>query len=209
MRSKQITWKCSAALAISTLTILVGSSSCVSLLSSFRNASVATTSVATTQPLRSIQGNSTWVYAIAISPDGRTLASDSADRTVKLWQMPTGKLLHSLIGHDGVVWSVAFSPDGKRLASGSNDNTIKLWGLPEGKLLENLIGHERGVRQALASKGTKWYYITGARNLENLSPDTWTLDQALLDRPGNVDIQLALNQLSVISYQLSGVWWGI
>jgi pimeloyl-ACP methyl ester carboxylesterase len=48
------------------------------------------------------------------------------------------------------------------------------------------------VRQALASKGTKWYYITGVRNLENISPDTWTLDQALLDRPGNIDIQLAL-----------------
>lgn len=48
------------------------------------------------------------------------------------------------------------------------------------------------VRQALTSKGTKWYYITGARNLENLNPDTWTLDQALLDRPGNMDIQLAL-----------------
>jgi pimeloyl-ACP methyl ester carboxylesterase len=48
------------------------------------------------------------------------------------------------------------------------------------------------VRQALASKGTKWYYITGARNLENLSPDTWVLDQALLNRPGNIDIQLSL-----------------
>ncbi|MEJ6484757.1 alpha/beta hydrolase [Nostoc punctiforme UO1] len=48
------------------------------------------------------------------------------------------------------------------------------------------------VRQALASKGTKWYYITGVRNPENISPDTWTLDQALLDRPGNIDIQLAL-----------------
>ena len=48
------------------------------------------------------------------------------------------------------------------------------------------------VRQALATKGAKWYYTTGARNLENLSPDTWTLDGAFLDRPGNLDIQLAL-----------------
>ena len=48
------------------------------------------------------------------------------------------------------------------------------------------------VRQALATKGTKWYYTTGARNLENLNPDTWTLDGAFLDRPGNLDIQLAL-----------------
>ncbi|HEY9630579.1 MAG TPA: alpha/beta hydrolase [Coleofasciculaceae cyanobacterium] len=48
------------------------------------------------------------------------------------------------------------------------------------------------VRQALVNKGAKWYYTTGARNLESLSPDTWTLDEAFLDRLGNVDIQLAL-----------------
>ncbi|WP_257236443.1 WD40 repeat domain-containing protein [Nostoc sp. 'Peltigera malacea cyanobiont' DB3992] len=83
MRSKQITWKSSAALAISTLTILVGSSSCTSLLSSLRRKSVATISVATTQPLRSLQGNSTWVYALAISPDGRFLANGSYDKKLK------------------------------------------------------------------------------------------------------------------------------
>ncbi len=48
------------------------------------------------------------------------------------------------------------------------------------------------VRQALTTKSAKWHYITGVRNLENLSPDTWILDQAFLDRPGNMDIQLAL-----------------
>ncbi|PZV10073.1 MAG: hydrolase [Leptolyngbya sp.] len=48
------------------------------------------------------------------------------------------------------------------------------------------------VRQTMTADATKRYYTTGARNLENLSPDTWTLDQALLDRPGNLEIQLAL-----------------
>ncbi|BDI19296.1 hydrolase [Nostoc cf. commune SO-36] len=62
------------------------------------------------------------------------------------------------------------------------------------------------VRQALASKGTKWYYITGARNPENLSPDTWTLDQALLDRPGNMDIQLALKYDYQFNVRLYPQW---
>lgn len=48
------------------------------------------------------------------------------------------------------------------------------------------------VRQTMIPEATRRYYTTGAQNLENLSPDTWTLDQALLDRPGNRDIQLAL-----------------
>jgi pimeloyl-ACP methyl ester carboxylesterase len=39
---------------------------------------------------------------------------------------------------------------------------------------------------------TKWQYTNGTRNPEQLSPDTWTVDQYLLDRPGNKDIQLKL-----------------
>jgi pimeloyl-ACP methyl ester carboxylesterase len=59
------------------------------------------------------------------------------------------------------------------------------------------------VRQTMTPEGTKRYYTTGVRNLENLSPDTWILDQALLDRPGNLDIQLALKydyQSNVLLY---------
>jgi pimeloyl-ACP methyl ester carboxylesterase len=48
------------------------------------------------------------------------------------------------------------------------------------------------VRQTMTVDATKRYYTTGVRNLENLSPDTWNLDRALLNRPGNLEIQLAL-----------------
>ncbi|MBW4692090.1 MAG: alpha/beta hydrolase [Lyngbya sp. HA4199-MV5] len=41
-------------------------------------------------------------------------------------------------------------------------------------------------------EATKWQYTNGVRNLEAISPDTWTIDQHFLDRPGNADIQLAL-----------------
>ena len=39
---------------------------------------------------------------------------------------------------------------------------------------------------------TKWQYTNGVRNLEAISPDNWNIDQYFLDRPGNVEIQLAL-----------------
>jgi pimeloyl-ACP methyl ester carboxylesterase len=48
------------------------------------------------------------------------------------------------------------------------------------------------LRDFLTLEGTKWQYTHGVRNVEAISPDTWTIDQALLDRPGNKDIQLAL-----------------
>ncbi len=39
---------------------------------------------------------------------------------------------------------------------------------------------------------TKWQYTNGVRNTESISPDNWHVDQRLLDRPGNVEIQLQL-----------------
>lgn len=69
------------------------------------------------------------VHAVAISPDGKTLASGSSDRTVRLWDLNSGDELAVLSGHEDDVQTLAFSHDGKTLASGSGDYTIKLWDL--------------------------------------------------------------------------------
>lgn len=48
------------------------------------------------------------------------------------------------------------------------------------------------LRDSLKLSATRWQYTEGTRDVTALSPDAWTLDQALLDRPGNAEIQLAL-----------------
>ena len=48
------------------------------------------------------------------------------------------------------------------------------------------------IRWLTSSKATKWQYTNGVSDTSLVSPDTWTLDQALLDRPGNAEIQLDL-----------------
>lgn len=48
------------------------------------------------------------------------------------------------------------------------------------------------IRWLTSIKATKWQYTNGVKDLSLVSPDTWTLDQALLDRPGNAEIQLDL-----------------
>jgi pimeloyl-ACP methyl ester carboxylesterase len=48
------------------------------------------------------------------------------------------------------------------------------------------------LRHLFTLEATKWQYTNGVRNLEAISPDNWNLDQPLLDRPGNDEIQLAL-----------------
>lgn len=82
--------------------------------------------------IHTLTGHSRRVESVAISPDGRMLASGSADQTVKLWNLQTGELLQTLKEDSsqailGGVWSVAISPDGQTLACGSNDHTIRIW----------------------------------------------------------------------------------
>src|SRR5262249_12649888 len=58
---------------------------------------------------------------VAFSPEGKTLASGSHDRTVRLWDVATGKELLPFEGHRSIVRSLAFMPDGKTLVSNGWD----------------------------------------------------------------------------------------
>jgi tetratricopeptide (TPR) repeat protein len=95
--------------------------------------------------VNTLKGHEGWVRSVGFSPDGKQLASGSADKTIKIWDVTTGKVLNTLKGHESRVISVGFSPDGKKLASGSGDKTIKIWDVTTGKVLNTLKGHESGV----------------------------------------------------------------
>ncbi len=75
----------------------------------------------------SATSRSNYVYAVAFSPDGNTLASGSSDNSIRLWDVQSGKERQVLLGHLNPVWSVAFSPDSDSLASGSLNGTLRLW----------------------------------------------------------------------------------
>ena len=63
------------------------------------------------------------VRSVAFEPLGRTLASGSEDKTVKLWESDSGKLLRTLQGHKGAVQSAAFDPQG--LSHSSQRSTFR------------------------------------------------------------------------------------
>jgi dipeptidyl aminopeptidase/acylaminoacyl peptidase len=88
--------------------------------------------------IRAFDGHKDAVYSVALSPDGKILATGSYDQTIKLWETESGKEIKTLTGHNGAVFSLAFRPDGKILASASLDRTVKLWDVATGNRLDTL-----------------------------------------------------------------------
>jgi len=84
------------------------------------------------------------VTSLAISADGQTLVSGSADRMIKVWNLANEEETHSFNHGDGVL-SVAISSDGQLIASGSVNKTIKVWNLETQKTPQVLTGHSGQV----------------------------------------------------------------
>jgi WD40 repeat protein len=85
------------------------------------------------------------VRCLAVSPDGRLLASANWSGGIRLWGLPKGEPLDSLTGYFGAVACLAFSPDGRLLASGGRLSKVHLSGVPGRRLLQTLEGHAGSI----------------------------------------------------------------
>lgn len=74
-----------------------------------------------------------WIRALAVSPDGKTLASCGVDQSVRLWSTRDGRRLQKLVGHNDDVLALAFAPDGRSLVSGDLPGVVKSWDIANGK----------------------------------------------------------------------------
>ncbi|MBD2411258.1 hypothetical protein FACHB389_06375 [Nostoc calcicola FACHB-389] len=81
------------------------------------------------------------IFSLALSPDGKLLATGDMDGQIHLWQVADGKNFLTFKAHESVVWTVTFSPDGQTLASGGHDGLIKFWDTQTGDCLKILDKH--------------------------------------------------------------------
>lgn len=92
------------------------------------------------------------LYAMAVSPDGKLLASGgwltgsrAESDGVRIFDVASGRQLKLLLGHTNVVLGLAFSPDGKRLVSTSGDGIGIIWDVATGEKIRELKGHSGEV----------------------------------------------------------------
>ncbi|HSJ88587.1 MAG TPA: helix-turn-helix domain-containing protein, partial [Anaerolineales bacterium] len=98
-----------------------------------------------------LRGHHAGLTNVAVSPDGKRIATSSLDGTARLWDTATGKELFTLQSHTDEVWGVAFSPDGTRLVTSSSDHTAIVWDVVSGQALVILAGHTDGITLAIFS----------------------------------------------------------
>jgi WD40 repeat protein/transcriptional regulator with XRE-family HTH domain len=114
------------------------------LASTSYNGKVRLWNVESGRCLRTLQGYSHVISALAFSPDGKLLIHGDDNGILKLWEMgeeDSGGCLRTFRGHAGRIWSVSFSPDGKTFVSGGDDLSVKLWNVNGGEHLKTFHGH--------------------------------------------------------------------
>src|SRR5262249_10092481 len=95
---------------------------------------------ATGRRLFEMRGHTAVISAVAVSPDGRSIATGSwdNDRTVRVWDAGTGEEKLQVRYHAWAVGSVAFSPDGSRIVSGAADGTACVFSTGTGRLVRTI-----------------------------------------------------------------------
>lgn len=101
------------------------------------------------------------VYAVAFSPDGRTVASGSGDGVIVVWDALTGEEM-ARMAHGQSILALAFSPDGSLLLSGSDDDTARVWEAFSGIEVARLQHDEVGAVVSVDFSPDGNYLVTGS-----------------------------------------------
>ena len=94
---------------------------------------------------RVMTGHLSDVDCVAWHPNANYIATGSADRTVRVWDVASGECVRIFVGHSGGVRALAMSPDGKSVASAAEDGGVLVWDLGTARATHAFTGHRGPV----------------------------------------------------------------
>lgn len=107
-------------------------------------------------------GHSDNVTAMALTTDGRYLATGSTDKSIRIWDVAAGKVIRTLSGHTAEIRSLVLSRDDNTLISGSADHTIRIWNLDPSDSNRGFEDHKAAVWSAVLSPDGRLLASAGA-----------------------------------------------
>jgi WD40 repeat protein len=160
-----------------------------------------------------LKGHKDQVSSVAISSDGKTVASGSIDHSIQLWSLHDGQLLKYILT-DYIVSTIAFSPDGQLLAAGIG-NKVDIFRVSDGIKIKSL-DHDDWVNSiAFSPDGLFLATGTGIRDTEASTKNTkvllWRVTDGLLLKAlsGNSDSVTSVAFSPDGRILASGSWDGV
>jgi WD40 repeat protein len=101
------------------------------------------------------------VWTLAVSPDGATLATGSADQKLHFWHAASGTPDGPPVGHRGLVGAAAFADGGRIIMTGSWDGTARLWDVATRRPIGPSLEHG-GPVQSVAVSATESICASGS-----------------------------------------------
>ena len=149
--------------------------------------------------VRKFEGHKDALYALALAPDGQTLATGSYDQKIRLWNVADGQERRTLSGHNGGVFGLSYRPDGRVLASASADRTVKLWDPATGARLDTFSQPLKEQNAVAFSPDGKVVASAGVDNRIR----TWRISEKALEGSNALTVSRYAHEGAILSLAFS------
>jgi WD40 repeat protein len=167
----------------------------------------------TDRSIHTITGHTKAVVGIAVSKDGKWLATGSADNAIIIWDANTYQQIRKIEFHKGQVTTLDFSPDAKTLISGSTDKSLRLWDVATGNETRNYNSEfKQGIYQCKFSADGKMLGVVswerGAKGVQGFAKVLDVQTGALIKRFDTDDHPASAVKFSADNKKLYTATWG-